>query len=131
MLLEGTGVVIADWLSGGAGRRVTLSLPLAMDRSAVALHDQEALLDGGLVRVGWATGTGAVSASVVAQTFADTYQTPVDRAMLRLSGTAGPEWVAVCWFSAGKRSLHAEISGPRIALGSAGEPVLELLPGGA
>lgn len=131
VLLEGTGVVIADWLSGGADRQVTLSLPLNMEPSAVALQGQEALLEGGLVRVGWATGTGAVSASVVAQTFADSYQTPVNGAMLRLSGTAGPDWVAACWFSAGERSLHAEISGQRIALVSAGEQVLELRPGGA
>jgi hypothetical protein len=123
-------VVIADWLSGGAGREVMLSWPLAMELSAVTLAGQEALLDGGLVRVGWATGGDAVSASVVAQSFADTYQTPVEGAMLRLSGTAGPDWVAVCWFSAGHRSLHAEITGQRIALVSAGARVLELLPGG-
>jgi hypothetical protein len=129
-LLDGAGVVIADWLSGGAGREVMLSWPLAMELSAVTLAGQEALLDGGLVRVGWATGGDAVSASVVAQSFADTYQTPVEGAMLRLSGTAGPDWVAVCWFSAGHRSLHAEITGQRIALVSAGARVLELLPGG-
>ena len=130
-LLEGAGVVIADWLIGGAGREVMLSWPLPLDPSAVALAGQEALLDGGAVHINWATGGGTVTAEVVSQTFADTYQTPVEGAMLRLSGTAGAEWVAVCWFRAGERSLEAEISGQRIALVSAGERVLELNRGGA
>ena len=130
-LLHGRGVVVADWLGGAAGREVTLSWPLPMEASAVALEDQEARLGDGLVRMGWATGHGALSPMVVAQTFADTYQTPVPGAMLRLSGIAGPEWVAVSWFSTGTASLQAEIAGQRIALISAGQRVFELLPGGA
>jgi hypothetical protein len=130
-LVEGEGVVIADWLHGGAGRDVMLSWPLAMDSSAVELGDQDALLDGGRVRLSWATGGGKVTPRIAAQTFADTYQTPVPGSMLRLTGTAGPDWVAVSWFSAATGSLQARIVGQRIAITSSGEHLLELTPGGA
>jgi hypothetical protein len=131
-LLDGAGVVIVDWLSGGAGRNVMLSWPLPMPPSAIHLADQEALLGGGLVRLRWATAGGdSLSGEVLAQTFADTYQTPVDSAMLRLSGRAGPDWVAVCWFTAAERSLHATISGQRVELSTPHGRLLELSRGGA
>ena len=130
-LLDGAGVVIADWLGGAAGRDVTLSWPLSMEPSAIELHDRNALLDGGRVRLGWATVGGEVTPSVVAQSFADTYQTPIQGAMLRLTGTAGPDWVAVCWFSAATGALQAEVVGQRIAISRSGERVLDLMPGGA
>jgi len=116
-LFDGSGVVVADWLGGAAGREVTLSWPLLLLPSEILLDAMGASLAGGAVRLRWASSSGnTLSPSVSAVTFAATYQTPVPAAMLRLSSRVGQDWVAVTWFTTGERALKSAISGQEIAI---------------
>jgi hypothetical protein len=116
-LIDGQGVVIADWVTGARGRDVRLWWPLPMPLAAIRLEAAGASLACGAVCVGWASAGGATPvAELLPQTFADTYRTPKPGSILRLSGRAHDEWVAVTWFTSAKPSLTVAIAGQQIVV---------------